>query len=435
MKILIVGTGYVGLVSGACFAEMGHHVICLDIDQKKIDRLKVGEIPIYEPGLEELVKRSCKAGRLEFTSSYSDGVKNSNVCFICVPTPPDEDGSADLSYVLAAARSIAENMDGYQLIVDKSTVPVGTAAAVKEAIQKHTDHPFDVVSNPEFLKEGSAISDCMKPDRVVIGCDSEKATQLMKEIYAPFMVSHDRLIVMDVVSAEMTKYAANAMLATRISFMNELSRICEKVGANVNNVRIGIGSDARIGYHFLYPGVGYGGSCFPKDIQALRATAEELNVKTPLLDAVDEVNDTQKEILPQKIKKYFGNVKDKQIAIWGLAFKPDTDDIRQAPALKLIEKLQAAGAKLRLYDPVAMDNVKNHLGSCDNIQFCASEYDCAKGADAIALLTEWKQFRLLDFDKVQKEMKGKAFFDGRNQYKPCEMRKKGFDYHAIGIPD
>ncbi|HPE84801.1 MAG TPA: UDP-glucose/GDP-mannose dehydrogenase family protein [Chlamydiales bacterium] len=435
MRILIVGTGYVGLVTGACFAEMGHNVICLDIDQIKIEKLQAGQIPIYEPGLEDLVKRGTKAGRLAFTSDYKSGVRDSNVCFICVPTPPGEDGSADLQYVLAAAKSIAEHMDGYRLIVNKSTVPVGTAEAVTAAVQTNTDHPFEVVSNPEFLKEGSAISDCMKPDRVVIGCDSEKATQTMKDLYAPFMVSHDRLIVMDVVSAEMTKYAANAMLATRISFMNELSRICEKVGANINNVRIGIGSDQRIGYHFLYPGVGYGGSCFPKDIRALKAKAAEVGLETPLLDAVDRVNETQKEILPQKIHAYFGDMEGKHIAIWGLAFKPDTDDIRQAPALKLIEKLLAAGAKLRLYDPVAMDNVKSHLGENANVQFCTSEYECASGADAIALVTEWKQFRLLDFDRIQKEMKGKAFFDGRNQYKPHEMRKKGFDYHAIGIPN
>ena len=432
MNILIVGTGYVGLVTGACFAEMGHHVVCLDINEKKIARLLEGVIPIYEPGLEELVKRNVKAKRLSFTCSYEEGVKGTKVCFICVPTPPDEDGSADLQYVVSAAGSIAKVMDGYRLVVDKSTVPVGTAAMVKEEMEKWTDHEFDVVSNPEFLKEGSAVSDCMKPDRVVIGCDSEKAREIMQGIYHPFMLSHDRLFVMDIVSAEMTKYAANAMLATRISFMNELSRICEKVGANINHVRVGIGSDKRIGYHFLYPGVGYGGSCFPKDIRALKAKANEVGVETRLLDAVDEVNHSQKEILPAKIEEYFGDVKGKKIGVWGLAFKPDTDDIREAPALKLIEKLLQLGADIQVFDPIAMSNVKEQLG--DQVTFCENEYECAQDVDAVALLTEWKQFRLLDFKRVKEGMRGKAFFDGRNQYKPDDMQQKGFDYHAIGIP-
>ena len=434
MRILIVGSGYVGLVTGACFAEMGHTVTCLDIDSSKIDALKKGEVPIYEPGLSELIKKNAKASRLLFTNSYAEGVKNAQACFICVPTPPDEDGSADVTYVLAAAKSIAQEMDGYRLIIDKSTVPVGTAHLVKEIIKKHTRHPFDVVANPEFLKEGAAINDCMKPDRVVIGAESEKATQWMKSIYAPFMLNHDRLIIMDIPSAEMTKYAANAMLATRISFMNELSRICEKVGANINDVRVGIGSDSRIGYPFLHPGVGYGGSCFPKDVKALQATAEKAKVKTPLLDAVEEVNVQQKEILPKKIKSYFGDVKGKKIAIWGLSFKPDTDDIREAPALKLIEKLLELGATLRLYDPEAMENVQNHLSPSPAIEYCPCEYSAAEEADAIALVTEWKQFRMIDLEKIKKTMKGKAFFDGRNQYKPQEMKNKGFDYHAIGIP-
>ena len=436
MQILIVGTGYVGLVTGACLAEMGHHVTCLDIDEKKIEGLNNGIIPIYEPGLEDLVKSGVKGNRLKFTTSYSTGVKHAQICFICVPTPPDEDGSADLKYVIAAAKSIAEEMDGYRLIVDKSTVPVGTAAKVREAMSAVTDHDFDVVSNPEFLKEGSAINDCMKPDRIVIGSDSEKASELMKKLYAPFMLNHERLFIMDVVSAEMTKYAANAMLATRISFMNELSRIAEKVGANINSVRIGIGSDNRIGYHFLYPGVGYGGSCFPKDIRALRKTAEDADVATPLLDSVDTVNDQQKEILPKKIETYFsakGGVKDKTIAVWGLSFKPNTDDIRESPALKLIDKLLKLGAKIKVFDPIAMDNVKNSLKDAENIEFCQCEYSCAENADAIALLTEWRQFRLVDFDQIN--MQGKGFFDGRNQYQPHEMKNKGFDYHAIGIPD
>ncbi len=436
MQILIVGTGYVGLVTGACLAEMGHHVICLDVDEAKIAGLKGGIIPIYEPGLDELVKRNTKAKRLDFTTNYAEGVKATEVCFICVPTPPGEDGSADLSYVLQAASSIAEHMDGYRLIVDKSTVPVGTAAKVTEQIKSISQHPFDVVSNPEFLKEGSAIQDCMKPDRIVIGSDSTRATETMKTLYAPFMLNHERLIVMDVISAEMTKYAANAMLATRISFMNELARIAEEVGANINQIRVGIGSDSRIGYHFLYPGVGYGGSCFPKDIRALKKTANENGIDTPLIDAVDTVNDQQKEILPSKINEYFstrGGIKGKKIAVWGLAFKPNTDDIREAPALKLIEKLLAQGASVKVFDPVAMENVKALLGTNANVEFCESEYDSAEDADAIALVTEWKQFRFVDFDKLK--VKSKALFDGRNQYQPTEMKKRGFDYHAIGIPD
>ena len=434
MHLLIIGSGYVGLVTGACFAEMGHHVTCLDIDAAKVEKLQQGLVPIFEPSLEELVKRNLKAGRLSFTTDYASAVHGSEVCFIAVPTPSDENGSCDLSYVFAAAEGIAKHMTSYRIVVNKSTVPVGTGEAVKKHMQQFTTLPFDVVSNPEFLKEGSAISDCMKPDRIILGLDSPQATQTMKALYAAFNLNHDRLLIMDIRSAEMTKYAANAMLATRISFMNELAGLCEKLGANINDVRVGIGSDARIGYQFLYPGIGYGGSCFPKDLKALQAMAKDVQYETPVIDAVETINRRQKKILGKKIAAYFGSLENKTIAIWGLSFKPDTDDIREAPSLELIRELLASGATLRLYDPVSMQNTKNLLGTHPNLHWCCDEYDAAEGAHAIALVTEWKQFRFVDCSLLIEKMQGKGFFDGRNQYKHQDMCAQGFDYFGIGVP-
>ncbi|MES2274142.1 MAG: UDP-glucose/GDP-mannose dehydrogenase family protein [Chlamydiota bacterium] len=443
MLILIVGTGYVGLVTGACFAEMGHTVICLDIDAEKIRKLQEGIIPIYEPGLEELVKRNIQQRRLSFTTDYAKGVNSSAVCFIAVPTPSREDGSCDTSYIETAARQIAQHMTDYRVIVNKSTVPVGTAHRVASVIRKEQarlgiDVPFDVVSNPEFLKEGAAVQDCLKPDRIIIGSDHSKPAEILKEIYSAFTLSHDRILLMDTLSAEMTKYAANAMLATRISFMNEIADICKKVGANINEVRKGIGSDSRIGYSFLYPGVGYGGSCFPKDIRALIAVAKQVGSEPSILEATDAVNQRQKKVLSQKITSYFaerGGLLGKTIAVWGLSFKPDTDDMREAPSLIFIEELVKKGAILRLFDPVAMSNARGMLKHLPNIIWCTDEIDAVGGADAIALLTEWKQFRLVDFNPIRKKMKGAAFFDGRNQYKPIDMKNKGFDYISIGVPD
>lgn len=441
MQILMVGTGYVGLVTGACFAEMGHHVTCLDIDAAKIAKLQKGQIPIYEPGLEELVKRNVQQGRLQFTTDYATGVKSALVCFIAVPTPSREDGSCDTSYVETAARQIATHLDGYRVIVNKSTVPVGTAYRVAAVIReelKGKEIAFDVVSNPEFLKEGAAVQDCLKPDRIVIGADSQRPADILKEIYSAFTLSHDRILTMDILSAEMTKYAANAMLALRISFMNEIASICKLVGANVNEVRKGIGSDQRIGYSFLYSGVGYGGSCFPKDVRALIATAKQAGAEPLLLEATEAVNYRQKKVLAQKMIKYFakrGGLSGKTVAVWGLSFKPDTDDMREAPALNFIEDLVAQGAVLRVFDPVAIPNAQKMLAHIPNIVWCESEFEAASGADAIALLTEWKQFRFVDFQPIQEQMKGIAFFDGRNQYKPLEMKKRGFDYISIGIPD
>lgn len=438
MQILMVGTGYVGLVTGACFAEMGHTVMCLDIDAEKIRKLEEGIIPIYEPGLEEIVKRNIKQRRLFFTTDYQKAVAFAPVCFIGVPTPSREDGSCDTSYVEAAAREIGANMTSYKIIVNKSTVPVGTASRVAAVIREATDIPFDVVSNPEFLKEGAAVQDCLKPDRIIIGADNPKAAEVLKEIYSAFTLNHERILFMDTLSAEMTKYAANAMLATRISFMNEIADICKKVGANVNEVRKGIGSDSRIGYSFLYPGVGYGGSCFPKDIRALIAIAKNAGTEPLLLQAADSVNNRQKKVLGQQMIRYFakrGGLKGKTIAIWGLSFKPDTDDMREAPSLTFIEDLLKQGAHLRLFDPVAMSNARKLLDGLPNIEWCNDEFDAAKGADAVALLTEWKQFRLVDFKPIREKMKGAAFFDGRNQYKPLDMKQKGFDYISIGAPD
>ena len=412
MNILIVGTGYVGLVTGACFAEMGHHVLCIDIDTKKIADLEKGIIPIFEPGLEEIVRRNIEAKRLKFTTDYKTGVAESLICVLAVPTPSDEDGSCDLQYVLSAAKEIGRSMPDYRIIVNKSTVPVGSAAKVRQAILEAQlkSIPFDVVSNPEFLKEGSAVADCMKPDRIIIGVDSPKAASMMKEVYKGFVVNHDRILIMDTCSAEMTKYAANAMLATRISFMNEMAGLCEKMGANINSVRIGIGSDQRIGYHFLYAGIGYGGSCFPKDIRALKAMAKTAGAEALILEAVDTINERQQRLLVQKIYLYFkSNVANKTIPIWGLAFKPNTDDIREAPALKLIEELVALGACLRLYDPVAMKKAKDYLSHYPYLTWC-------------------------EFEQILQKMQGRAFFDGRNQYIQQEMSAKGFDYFGIGLP-
>lgn len=442
MKILVVGAGYVGLVTGACFAEMGHHVICLDIDREKIERLKEGKIPIYEPGLEEIVKRNMEAERLLFTTDIQWGVSHSLFCFIAVSTPAREDGSAETEYVEKAVQQIAEHMDGYKIIVNKSTVPVGTAAIVSHLIdatlkKRGVTYEFDVVSNPEFLKEGDAVSDFMKPDRIVIGTENPRVAVLMHELYAPFNLNHDRILVMDTVSAELTKYAANAMLACRISFMNEMAGLCEKLGANISMIRKGIGSDQRIGYAFLYAGVGYGGSCFPKDVSALRATARQVEHETKLLDAIEEVNVRQKELLGTKMEAYYatrGGLEGKTFAIWGLAFKPGTDDMREAPSLTLIRFLLKKGAFLRLYDPVAMKRSKEILKKSPQLVWCKDEFEAAIGAHAIVLVTEWKQFRFADFDRIAPVLKEKVFFDGRNQYSPKEMAARRFAYFSIGRP-
>lgn len=440
MQILMIGTGYVGLVTGACFAEMGHNVTCLDINESKIEGLNKGILPIYEPGLEEIVQRNRKQKRLKFTTDYKSAVQEANVAFIAVPTPQRDDGSCDLKFVESAAQEIAKHMNSYMVIVNKSTVPVGTADLVEKIIRstKGNDVEFDVVSNPEFLKEGAAIQDCLKPDRIVVGCESSKAKEIMKEIYAPFTLSHDRMLIMDTKSSEMTKYAANAMLALRISFMNEIAGVCKKVGANINEVRKGMGSDCRIGYSFLYAGVGYGGSCFPKDVRALSAVAKGVGIDPLLLDSTDLVNENQKKVMGKNIADYFetrGGLSGKTIGIWGLSFKPDTDDMREAPSIPLILELLEKGANLKLFDPVSMPQAKEILKGKENITWCEDEFEAADNADAVALLTEWKQFRLLNFKHVKNHMKGIAFFDGRNQYKPFDMKEKGFDYISIGVPD
>lgn len=441
MDILVVGIGYVGLVTATCLSEMGHHVTCLDIDKEKIKRLNDGIIPIYEPGLEEMVKRNVAAKRIRFTTDYADSVNGSKVCFICVDTPIDNHGFANLKAVKSCAQSIAEQMNGYKIIVNKSTVPPGTARQIHQWVQEVLDQrsssdEFDIVANPEFLKEGNAVTDFMKPDRVVIGIDNSRAAQTMKEIYSPFMLSRERLIMMDTVSAEMTKYASNAMLATRISFMNELAGLCEKTEADINKVRIGMGADERIGYSYLYAGVGYGGSCLPKDIAALKSHGNSLGHPMQLLEAVHEINNRQKFVMGSKISDYFeqkGGLKDKTVAVMGLAFKPDTDDMREAASLILIQQLLNDGAIIKAFDPVAMSNAKSLLPDTPNLIWCDNEYDCAENADAIAFVTEWKQFRFLDFKKIKHSMNGNGLFDGRNQYHPEEMAELGFDYHGIGV--
>ncbi len=438
MNITIYGSGYVGLVTGVCLAEVGNHVVCMDVNQDKIERLNRGEIPIYEPGLADLVKRGMEGGQLEFTTDLEKAVSHGLFQMIAVGTPPGEDGSADLQYVLAVAESIGQHMDEYKIIVGKSTVPVGTAEQVRSKINsvleaRKTSLEFDVVSNPEFLKEGAAITDFMKPDRIIIGTDNPRTTELLRMLYTPFNRNHDRIIAMDIPSAELTKYAANAMLATKISFMNEMANIAERVGADIENVRQGIGSDQRIGFGFIYPGCGYGGSCFPKDVQALSRTAEAIGYEARVLNAVEATNDQQKEILFEKISKFYaGDVSGKVIALWGLSFKPRTDDMRAAPSRNLLERLIAAGASVRAYDPVAMEEVKHIYGDMQGLEFCESTDETLPGADALAIVTEWKNFWSPDFSYIAEQLADKAIFDGRNLYEPDTVTSFGLRYFAIG---
>ncbi len=440
MKITVFGTGYVGLVQGAVLAEAGHQVLCVDVDAAKIAKLEQGIIPIHEPGLEPIVRATHADGRLSFTTDAAKGVAHGEVQFIAVGTPPDEDGSADLKYVLAVAQTIAEHMDGYRLIVDKATVPVGTAdkvtATIRAALEtRGATHEFDVVSNPEFLKEGAAVADCQRPERIIIGTGSERAEALLRELYAPFNRNHDKLIVMDVRSAELTKYAANCMLATKISFMNEIANLAERLGADIEAVRKGIGSDSRIGYHFIYPGAGYGGSCFPKDVQALIHTAESIGFEPKLLKAVEARNAAQKEVLFAKIAAHFGgNLRGRTIALWGLAFKPNTDDMREAPSRVLMEALWAAGAKVQAYDPVAMDETQRIYGTRPELTLCGTKEAALVGADVLAIVTEWQQFRAPEFKEIAQALSEPVIFDGRNLYDPAQMAGRGFTYHAIGRP-
>lgn len=434
MKIAVVGTGYVGLVTGTCFAETGNEVVCVDIDEKKVSRLRNGQITIYEPGLEKLFIRNLKEGRLHFTTSLEDGIRDAEIIFLALPTPPGEDGSADLKYILGVADHLGRILTDYKVIVDKSTVPVGTAEKVRQAVAMNYKGDFDVVSNPEFLREGVAVEDFMKPDRVVVGTSSERAKKVMSELYAPFVRSGNPVIFMDERSAELTKYAANSFLATKISFMNEIAQLCERLSADVDMVRKGIGSDERIGKRFLFPGIGYGGSCFPKDVQALVKSANEVSYEFRILNAVMDVNEKQKKHLVPKIRSYFNNdLKGRHFALWGLAFKPNTDDIREAPALYIIEDLLAGGARVTAFDPEAMNNVKGVLG--DAISYAENQYDALRDADALIIATEWNEFRTPDFIRMVKNLKGKAIFDGRNLFDVAAIKALGFHYESIGRPN
>jgi UDPglucose 6-dehydrogenase len=438
MKITVVGTGYVGLVSGACFSDVGIEVVCVDVDQQKIENLKNGIMPIYEPGLEEIVVRNYQSGRLQFSTNLPEAIKGSDVAFIAVGTPPGEDGSADLKYVLAVADEIGRSMTDFIVVATKSTVPVGTGKKVQAAIQaaldqRGSDLDFAVASNPEFLKEGAAVEDFLRPDRIVIGVENERAEQIMRRLYKPFQLSGDRMIYMDIPSAEMTKYAANSMLATKISFMNDIANLCELVGANANMVRKGIGSDSRIGTKFIYPGIGYGGSCFPKDVKAIIRTAKEYGYNLRVLQSVEDVNEAQKEVLFKKVKNHFGDdLKGKTFAVWGLSFKPNTDDMREAPAIVIIDQLLAAGAQVKAYDPIAMKEAKEHYVG-DRITYCEDAYEACVDADALLLVTEWSEFRIPSWNVLGKLLKNKLVFDGRNIYDPVYLDELGFKHYGIGM--
>lgn len=440
MNISVIGTGYVGLVTGTCFSEMGNNVICVDVIEEKINKLKEGIIPIYEPGLADLVKNNIELGNLNFTTDIKEALQKSDICFIAVGTPMGEDGSADLKYVLGVAKEIGQYMNHHIIVVDKSTVPVGTADKVRSTIQyeldtRNSELTFDVVSNPEFLKEGNACDDFLKPDRVVIGADNQESLEIMRELYDPFILSNESLIAMDIKSAELTKYAANSMLATKISFINEISNICERVGADINKVREGIGSDSRIGYKFIFPGCGYGGSCFPKDVQALIRTSKEFGYEAELLQSIENVNYRQKHVIVDKILKKFGNdLSGLSFAVWGLAFKPGTDDMREAPSITIINELTKRGAKVKAYDPKAVNEAKKcYLKNNNNVEYVKSKYDALNDAVAMILVTEWKEFRSPDFIEMAGRMKNKIIFDGRNQYKKTDMKKFGFEYKQIGV--
>ncbi len=430
MKICVIGTGYVGLVAGTCLADMGNEVICVDNNEEKISKLRNAIIPIYEPGLEDLIKSNTLENRLYFSTDLDSAVKTSDVCFIAVGTPMKDDGTCNLEFVFEVAKSIAKSMNGYKVIVNKSTVPVGTAEKVREVIKNNTSYDFDVVSNPEFLKQGAAVDDFLYPDRVIVGSDSQRATEIMQEIYSSFMRTANRIIFMDVKSAEMTKYAANAFLATKISFMNEIASLCEKTGADVEMVRVGISTDTRIGNKFLFPGIGFGGSCFPKDVNALIKIAEDYGTEFSILKAVNKINQAQRENFINRVIKYFGNLQDKTIAVWGLAFKPKTNDMREAPAITIIEALLEYGAKIKAYDPKAMDTAKNIFG--DKIEYAKSSYDALKDADCMLLLTEWNEFRRPDFEKIKELMKTPIIFDGRNQYDKSRLETRGIKYFSVG---
>jgi UDPglucose 6-dehydrogenase len=438
MRVTVFGSGYVGLVTGACLAEAGNNVLCVDVDQAKVEGLKRGVVPIHEPGLDTLIRRNAEAGRIEFTTDAARGVEHGLFQLIAVGTPPDEDGSADLRHVISVAQTIGQHMNDYRIVITKSTVPVGTADTVHATIDKTlakrgTPIEFDVVSNPEFLKEGAAVADFMKPDRVIVGTDNPRTTELMRLLYEPFTRNHDRLIVMDIRSAELSKYAANAMLATKISFMNELANLAERFGADIEKVRIGIGSDPRIGYSFIYPGCGYGGSCFPKDVKALARSAQDLRYDAQVLKSVESVNKRQKELLFRKIRKHFdGELSGKTIAVWGLAFKPNTDDMREAPARTLMEALWKEGARVKAYDPVAMDEARRIYGDRTDLELCPNANATLEGADALAIVTEWSEFRSPDFDRIKKELSQPVIFDGRNLYDPAYLARLGIKYYGIG---